>query len=229
MELKKVVAGDVVEYKGKKYRAVKEPTPLCCLGCDLYTEEGLLCLDRSWRCAVIDHIILKEVKETPRRHIELGVVKVEGDNVTFRIVEQTHRGKNFSQQTDTDIFKASKIVLKFKNLPEWGGDNFTLFCRGFSSDKDNIEIVCTTSEFTKISEAITEYNATDGKGYEKSWPQTGDEYFQIASNGEIGRDIFRGGDWDTGLQNFGNFFRTYKEAEAARDKVKTLLKDLAAK
>lgn len=76
---------------------------------------------------------------------------------------------------------------------------------------------------------VVEYNASNGKGYEKPWPQTGDEYFQIASNGEIGRDILRGGDWDTGLQNFGNFFRTYKEAEAARDKVKTLLKDLAAK
>ena len=230
MERKCVALGEVVEYKGKKYRAERELMRCDCWGCDLYRGGRCLCGDRSWSCSYRERFIFKEVKETPRRHIELGVVKVEGDNVTFKIIEQTHREKEFSQQSDHHHFKASNgAELASGAFPAWKDGNHLLYCRGRACEEDDKELTCTASEFARISEAVTEYNATDGKGYEKPWPQTGDEYFQIASNGEIGRDIFRGGDWDTGLQNFGNFFRTYKEAEAARDKIKALLKELAAK
>lgn len=113
------------------------------------------------------------------------MVKVEGDKVTFKIIEQTHKRKEFCQQIDRNIFTASsniftasnEIKLGSKDIPEWIGNSSLLFCRGFFSDKDNIEIVCTTSEFALISEAINEYNSTDGKGYEKPWPQKGDEFF----------------------------------------------------
>jgi hypothetical protein len=94
------------------------------------------------------------------------------------------------------------------------------------SNKDSIEIVCTTAEFAKISEAVTEYNSTDGKGYEKPWPQKGDKYFYITAYGTVSRYTFDGGDRDSSMQSFGNVFRTEQEALAARDRIETLLKEL---
>lgn len=165
--------------------------------------------------------------EEPSRHIELGVVKVEGDNVTFKIIEQTHKRKEFCQQLDRNIFKASnEIKLGSKDIPEWIGDSSLLFCRGFFSDKDNIEIVCTISEFARISEAVNEYNTTDGKGYEKPWPQKGDQYFYILEDGVIYSIVFRDDEYDRSRQDYGNFFRTEQEALAARNKIEILLKAL---
>ena len=226
----KVRVGDVVCYNGKRYRAEAEVEKCTCIGCDLYDDGERLCGDR-FPCG--GHLIfkeVKEVKETPRR-IELGVVKVEGDKVTFRIVEQTHRLGDFSQQIDPNTFKASnEIVFKSQIHPEWGGDDFILFCRGSSSDKDNLEVVCTTSEFARISEAISEYNATDGKGYEKPWPRSGDIYFYVASDYTIVNDNFYStSPGDKGRFDCGNFFRTREKAEAAAEKIKALLKELAAK
>ena len=170
-----------------------------------------------------------EAKETPRRHIELGVVRDEGNWVMFKIVEQTHRGNEFCQQTAPDTFKASNgIELVSVSSPAWEGAN-RLYCCGFLSDKDSIEIVCTTSEFAKISEAVSEYNITDGKGYEKPWPQTGDDYFYILENGALCSRIFYGDKYDHAMQDYGNFFRTEEEARAALGKVRALLKELAAK
>lgn len=170
-----------------------------------------------------------EVKETPRRHIELGVVRHEGNWVIFKIVEQTHRGNEFCQQTAPDTFKASNgIELASVSSPAWGGNN-RLYCCGFLSDKDSIEIVCTTSEFAKISEAVSEYNITDGKGYEKPWPQTGDRYFFISGDITPGNLIFTDCAFDHNCQTCCNIFRTYEEAVAAADKVRMLLKELAAK
>lgn len=217
--------GDVIKFEGKKYRAVSQ-VKYSCKGCAF--DDAPSCPVQE-DCAT-NSVILKEVKETPRRHIELGVVKVEGDRVTFRIIEQTHRKRDFCQQTDLDIFKASNgIRLGSIHVPEWMGASLRLFCRGFFSSKDNIEIVCTTSEFAKISEAVSEYNATDGKGYEKPWPQKGDRYFCVTEDGDVDYHVFYGNEHNCAAQAFGNFFRTKEEAEAARDKIKTLLKELAAK
>ena len=35
--------------------------------------------------------------ENQKRHLELAVVKVDGDQVTFRIAEQTHREDEFCE------------------------------------------------------------------------------------------------------------------------------------
>ena len=170
-----------------------------------------------------------EAKETPRRHIELGVVRDEGNWVMFKIVEQTHRGNEFCQQTAPDTFKASNgIELVSVSSPAWEGAN-RLYCCGFCSNKDNIEIVCTTSEFALISEAVNEYNSTDGKGYEKSWPQNGDGYFYIASRGRIEYTEFTDEPFDTDCKAYGNFFRTEEEAMSAAEKVKALFKELAGR
>lgn len=226
MEQKILKVGDVIEFNDKKYRVELEPTNRGCRGC-VFGDAPACPIQEDCNT---NSVILKKVKETPRRHIELGVVKVEGDKVTFKIIEQTHQLGDFCQQIDHSIFKASNgIRLGSIHVPEWMGASLRLFCRGFFSSKDNIEIVCTTSEFARISEAVSEYNITDGKGYEKPWPKKGDRYFYIAPHGRIERVEFSDEPFDTGCEACGNIFRTKEEAEAARDKIRALLKELAAK
>ena len=222
--------GDEIEFNGKKYKAVPEVRVETCKYCAF--QDAQRCPAESSNC-ITGGFIFEEVKETPR-HIELGVVKVEGDKVTFKIIEQTHKRKEFCQQIDRNIFTASsniftasnEIKLGSRNIPEWIGNSSLLFCRGFFSDKDNIEIVCTTSEFARISEAVNEYNATDGKGYEKPWPQKGDQFFYILDNGAICSRIFDDDKYDCDMRDYGNLFRTEEEAIEARDKVKVLLNGL---
>lgn len=223
-------AGDVVEVEGKKYKAVPVDIVETCKDCAFLNAP--LCPVKTSNCNS-GKFILKEVKETPR-HLELGVIRAEDNWVIFKIVEQTHRGKEFCKQIDRNIFRASNNIFKASNkiklgsntVPEWISDRSLLFCRGSFSDKDTIEIVCTTSEFARISEAVNEYNITDGKGYEKPWPQKGDEYFYILDNGAIYSRIFDGDKYDCDMQDYGNFFRTEEEAIEARDKVKVLLNGL---
>ena len=163
--------------------------------------------------------------ESPKRHIELAVVKVEGDKVTFRIVEQTHRCDEFSRQDNSSVFKsANGFQLKSCADPEWVGKTSALLCRGFERNDDNFEIVCSAIEFVRICEAVAEYNATDGKGREPRWPQGGDKYFCIAVDGKLDRLTFDRSEVDRKIQDFGNFFRTKEEAEAALERVKQALK-----
>lgn len=219
-------AGDVIEVNGNKYRAESEVEKGTCIGCDFFNAGESTCGYGVPRCI---HFIFKEVKDAPRR-LELGVVKVEGDNVTFRIVTQTHRGRDFCQQIDPDIFKASNgIEINSIGRPEWDSDDSMLFCCGVRYDSDNNKITCTVSEFARISEAVTEYNATNGKGYKKTWPQTGDRYFFISGDITPGNLIFTDCAFDHNCQTCCNIFRTYEEAVAAADKVRMLLKELAAK
>lgn len=223
MEQKELQIGNKIEFMGKKYRAESEEKTNSCVGCAFY---GPSPCPVDGNC-ITGSLIFKEIKETSR-HIELGVVKVEGNNVTFKIIEQTHRNEDFCQQTELDIFKASnEIVLKSRNTPGWRGNSSTLFCRGYMLGKDSIEIVCTTAEFAKISEAVNEYNITDGKGYEKPWPQWDDRYFFVSERGKVDSTCFEEREFDYNLKEIGNFFRTREEAEAAAEKIKALFKKMA--
>lgn len=163
--------------------------------------------------------------ESPKRHIELAVVKVEGDKVTFKIADQTHRNDEFSQQVNSDEFKSSNgIGLMSYSVPQWLSFASALHCRGEGKEQDNNWLTCTADDFSKICEAISEYNATDGRGYEKPWPQAGDKYFCIATLGRIERFTFDGNEFDRRIQAFGNLFRTEAEAEVALERVKQVLK-----
>lgn len=163
--------------------------------------------------------------ESPKRHIELAVVKIESDNVTFRIVEQTRRCNGFSRQNNPHKFTAANgFQLRSAAHPEWGSDTSALYCRGFERNADNFEIVCSDIEFVRISEAVAEYNATDGRGYEKPWPSMGDKYFYIAVEGEVGSSTFYDTHYEHKMRVFGNLFRTEAEAEAAIERVKQALK-----
>lgn len=60
--------------------------------------------------------------ESTKRHIELAVVKIEGDKVTFKITEQTHRCGEFSQQVDTVEFKACNGIANGTILMSFSRD-----------------------------------------------------------------------------------------------------------
>lgn len=163
--------------------------------------------------------------EPSKRHIELSVVMVEDDEVTFKIVDQTHRNGEFSQQANTDEFKACNgIALASFSFPHWAGGESTLFCRGYRDDKDNNRLTCTAVEFARICEAVADYNETDGKGCEPRWPQEGDRYFYVTAFGTIDHLVFYRHKFSQRMQAFGNFFRTEAEAKAALERVKQALK-----
>lgn len=186
------------------------------------------CAYSGWHWSLVEEDVLVEPPkppEPPKRHIELAVVKVEDDNVTFRIVEQTHRCGEFSQQANTDEFKACNgITLASCAFPYGDGGKSTLFCQGYRDDRDNIKLTCTTVGFARVCVAVAEYNATDGRGHEKPWPSVGDKYFCIAAEGKVDRLTFNGYEFDRKMQDFGNFFRTESEAKAALERVKQALK-----
>ena len=75
-------------------------------------------------------------------------------------------------------------------------------------------------------QAVTEYNQTNGAGYEKPWPKDGDSYFCIDLTGCIRNyDYCACYSFDEARREFGNFFRTREEAEAALERVKKVLRD----
>lgn len=80
--------------------------------------------------------------------------------------------------------------------------------------------------FARIMEAITEYNETNGNGYEKKFPEEGDNFYFITSKmtvslGEFG--ISQDG-YEFEMRDAGNCFLTREEAEAALERVKKALK-----
>lgn len=204
--------------------------------CDTAPSLGCSALDRAvfktplldWYWAPVEEDAPVEPPkpvESPKRHIELAVVKVEDDNVTFRIVEQTRRCNGFSRQNNPRKFTAANgFQLRSAANPEWGSDTSTLYCRGYRGDRDNIELTCTAGEFSRICAAISEYNSTDGKGCEPRWPQKGDRGFFVTAFGTICQCVFDGVYFDCMMQDFGNFFRTEAEAKAALERVKQALK-----
>lgn len=158
-----------------------------------------------------------------KRHLELAVVKVEGDQVTFRIAEQTHREYEFCENGET--FKSScGVILNSQSSPDLNRDCTILFVRGIAPCMDDKEITVSLFNFARIMEAVTEYNETNGEGYEKPWPQEGDKYFCILSTGYVTSTGYDNHPIDNDRREFGNFFRTRDEAEAALERVKKALK-----
>lgn len=86
------------------------------------------------------------------------------------------------------------------------------------------EITCPAIEFARVCEVVAEYNATDGKGREPRWPQERDRYFYVTEEGEVDFSRLLRNKFNQRMQDFGNFFRTKEEAEAALERVKQVLK-----
>ena len=160
--------------------------------------------------------------EEKKRHIELAVVKVEGDQVTFRIAEQTHREHDFT--SNGRKFKSScGVMLNSLSSPEYNCGCTTLYVRGDATCMDDQEITVSLFNFARIMEAVTEYNDTEWQVYEKPWPQNGDRYLWVGSTGFVHESYFDDTPLDHGRREFGNFFRTRDEAEAALERVRKAL------
>ena len=164
-------------------------------------------------------------KMEEKRHLELAVVKVEGDQVTFRIAEQTHRGESFT--FNGCVFRSSSgYTMVSQDCPEFKKYTCKLFVRGMNSGADNYQITVSMSHFAKIMEAVNEYNETDGKGYEKKFPEEGDTFYCITSAmtvslGEFGSSM---DGYEFKMRDAGNCFQTFEEAKAALERVKKALK-----
>ena len=172
---------------------------------------------------MIDYSKINLQKVYVGRHIELAVVKVEGDQVTFRIAEQTHREHDFT--TNGRKFKSScGVMLNSLSSPEYNCGCTTLYVRGYATCMDDQEITVSLFNFARIMEAVTEYNDTEGQVYEKPWHQDGDEYLFIRSTGYVTSADYDNNQKDNDRREFGNFFRTREEAEAALERVKKALK-----
>ena len=152
--------------------------------------------------------------ERKKRHLELAVVKSELDQVTFRIADQTHFGKDFCQKGK--VFKA-KNGIPITSLSK-------TIIAGISPK--NGEYKCRIDKFILVMESVAEYNETNGDGYEKKIPEEGDNFYFITSKmtvslGEFG--ISQDG-YEFEMRDAGNCFLTREEAEAALERVKKALK-----
>lgn len=166
-----------------------------------------------------------EEEEHQTRHIELAVVKVEGGKVTFRVVEQTHRNMDFCRAGDWFV-AGNGISLVSGKCPDEKFDrsNKAVLLRGVMLDFDDTEITVTLEEFAAIMQAVSEYNETDGRGYDKPWPQEGDFYYLVDESAQTAAKVFQGSYMDYRLQNIGNFFRSIKESDAAANRIRKALK-----
>ena len=216
---------------GKLYELKKLEARVC--GCYLYGYMSCLEIDEEAFGEMIPEEDLhwhpveekkeeeKEMSEN-KRHIELAVVKVDGDQVTFKISEQTHRCDDFAPKGCK--FKShSGYRLISESCPHADACMDGLFVRGWLRQMDDAEVTANVETFARIMEAITEYNETNG--YEKPWPQYADKYYYVGDNGEVilsACGIYPTSDKKRIL--FGNTFRTREDAEAALERVKKALK-----
>ena len=97
-----------------------------------------------------------------KRHIELAVVKVDEDQVTFRIAEQTHREHDFTAANGRKFKSSCGVMLNSLSSPEYNCGCTTLYVRGYANCLDDKEITVSLFNFARIMEAVTEYNETDG-------------------------------------------------------------------
>lgn len=157
----------------------------------------------------------KEIRQN--RHIEISVVSVEEHTVTFRISQQTHREEEFTQN-GREFKSICGIILSSQGSPEFGAYIKTLFVRGWSSSEDDNNITVPLITFAKIMQAVTEYNETDGEGYD--YLNVGDTFYIIDEFGDVEEREYEG-DTDGIFRRkvFGNFFRTREEAETAVERV----------
>lgn len=165
---------------------------------------------------------MKEEEEHQNRHIEISVVSIKEPTVTFRISRQTHREEEFTPNGRE--FKSScGFFLSSQGAPEFGEYLQTLFVRGWVSSEDDNKITVPLIAFAKIMQAVTEYNETDGKGYD--YLNVGDTFYIIDEFGDVEEREYEGdNDGIFRRKVFGNFFRTCEEAEAALEKIKRVLK-----
>lgn len=157
-----------------------------------------------------------------KRHIEIEVVKVNDNEVTFKIAKQTHREYGFCQQSIQNKFIASNgYKLVSFCFPAFSSGSYELFCQGDLVSYDDNEVDCNFEDFAKICEAITEYNKTNGVSYVE---ESIEDYYIISTDFTITELKFNNSDYDLENKKNGNFFRTREEAEETLKLFKYILK-----
>ena len=165
-----------------------------------------------------------EKMEEKKRHIELAVVKVEEGAVTFQITEQTHRCDEFTPGGTP--FKSSRgVTLRSVSVPDVSTRTDAMYVRGEDERFDKKHITVSALRFAQIMEVVNEYNVTDGRGYNNQWPQTGDLYYYVDTDGSVESCQYADKyDIDNNRRKAGNFFETKEAAAIAAERVKEVFK-----
>lgn len=172
-----------------------------------------------------DNVISASEEDKRSRHISISVIEVKGGAVRFKIDAQTHRGNSFSNQIDSHRF-VGKNGYKLASIysPEWWADTHCLFVRGEYADRDEDIVECNLEEFAKISEVVSDYNSIA----DMPWPKCGDTYYYLTNIGGVASSVYQNRDVENELKNYGNFFTSRAEAEAALERVKKALQAVDA-
>ena len=166
----------------------------------------------------------EEKMEEKKRHIELAVTEVDGEMVTFHVAEQTHRGDDFTPG-GIPFESSNGLTLKSVGVPAVAMCSDTMYVRGETEGCDKRNVTVSALRFAQIMEAVNEYNETNGRGYKNQWPQTGDLYYYVDTDGSVESCQYADKyDIDNNRRKAGNFFKTEKEAKAMADKFKSMLK-----
>lgn len=175
---------------------------------------------------MIDYSKICTAKVYTKRHIELAVVAIVNDIVTFKVADQFYFGDEFSKQVNKHEFTAKNgFTIRLGEKLEWDESNEILSLRRFRNINTFEETIeCNVHKIADILAAINEYNETNGNGYETPWPLDGDKYYFIDSDSAIFEWNYTHDCTDEMRSSFGNFFRTREEAEAARERVRKALK-----
>lgn len=181
-----------------------------------------------------DSAILEEIKRKDtkpevcedKRKIEMIIERVRKNYVTIKIVKQTHRLSNFSQQKNRYKFVSSR-----------GFELMSYSCATKRENVNGVYVIGTKPDehrkntfnirpdmVAELFFAVNEYNETNGIGAERQWPQNGDLYYVIGETGDIHSHICAEIEEEDKRKEFGNFFKTREEAMVALKKVKTALK-----
>lgn len=159
-----------------------------------------------------------------RRKLTLEPVNADGDNLYFKITEQTHRGREFAAAGDIFISKKG-IEIYSAAYPDYCVLNRRFYVRGKSGSRDDDLIEIPFPYLQDVLEAVAEYNETNG-GFGSVFPQVGDTYYYIGKQGRIGSYTYSDDCIDERLIKFSNFFRTEELAETALEKIRELLKTM---
>lgn len=147
-----------------------------------------------------------------KRHIEIEVVKVNDNKVTFKIVKQSHREYEFCQQSNHNKFIASNgYKLVSVCFPSFSPESHELFCQGDLGNYDDDEVDCNVEDFAKIC----------GVSYVE---ESIEDYYIISADFTITELKFNNSDYDLENRKNGNFFRTRAEAEETLKLFKYILK-----
>lgn len=164
----------------------------------------------------------KEMEEK-KRHIELAVVEVDGEMVTFHVAEQTHRGDDFTPG-GIPFESSNGLTLKSVGVPAASACADTVYVRGGTEGCDKRNVTVSALRFAQIMEAINEYNVTDGMGYKNQWPRPGDSYYYIDADGSVRHCRYDGDDTDNNRREVGNFFESADDATVVAERVKEVFK-----